>query len=632
MAAVQSAAAVVPAAYGSTAASARPIHSSGQHGNPYADLLHHWCDALLTHQVSQDDPATHGGFLCPSCVVIHGRCGEAIYPLLRMASATGDDRYLRAALQVHDWSERQVSQRDGSWINDVTLSSWKGITVFHTIALAESLHHHGSLLDPATRRQWTARLRAAAKFLHGYITIETGNINYPVTSSLAFFLCGQVLEEHRYFDRARELAHASLDFFTPSGILFGEGHPQRKLSPKGCRPVDLGYDVEESLPSLGMYAVLANDSAVLNQVVAAMRTALEFMLPDGAWDNSWGTRNYKWSWWGSRTTDGCHPGFIMLGQSDLRFKEAALRNLELMRACTHNGLLYGGPDYFVHTDFPCIHHTFTHAKALAAVLDRCPDPLPAERLRLPRDEPYGLRSYPVIDTHLAAVGDWRATVTAYDCDYEKVAPRRMGGHVSGGSLGVLFHRSLGPVLTASMTRYEMVELNNQQSYRDLPHMPLTPRIEFQLARETYSSDTDYAAMLTARQRDGQIVFQAHGRLLSASRESPSSGDVLYMLQYRLDASGIEITASIDESAPAGIRFILPVVARASDKMEQPGVDIVRIAKPAGQLVIQTGGPAFEPIPSERSFNLVPGFECIPLTVPMLPGQKVTLRMEAPATA
>ena len=98
-----------------------------------------------------------------------------------------------------------------------------------------------------------------------------------------------------------------------------------------------------------------------------MKTHMEFMLPDGAWDNSWGSRNYKWSWWGSRTSDGCHPGFVLMPKFDPRFREVARRNLELMAACTHDGLLYGGPDYFAHGDLPCIHHTFTHAKALATV-------------------------------------------------------------------------------------------------------------------------------------------------------------------------------------------------------------------------------------------------------------------------
>ncbi len=93
------------------------------------------------------------------------------------------------------------------------------------------------------------------------------------------------------------------------------------------------------------------------------------MLPDGAWDNSWGSRNYKWTWWGSRTSDGCHPAYILLADHEPKFLEAAHRNLELMSACTHNNLLYGGPTTSQHGDQPCIHHTFTHAKSLATVLD-----------------------------------------------------------------------------------------------------------------------------------------------------------------------------------------------------------------------------------------------------------------------
>jgi len=596
----------------------------------YADLLHTWCEGLLAHQVALPDPALHGGLLCPSCGLIHGRCGEAIYPLLRVAQSTGDERYVRAALQVHAWSQRQVSQSDGSWINEVTLSSWKGITVFHSIALAEALHHHGSLLDASTRRQWTDRLAAAAKFLDGYITIDTGNINYPVTSSLAFTLCGQVLGEQHYLDRGRQMAHAVLEYFAPSGILYGEGHPQREISPKGCRPVDLGYNVEESLPSLALYAVIANDKTVREPVIAAMRAHMEFMLPDGAWDNSWGTRNYKWSWWGSRTTDGCHPGFVALADGEPRFAEVARRNLELMAACTRNGLLYGGPDYLVHGDFPCIHHSFTHAKALATVLDRFGEPDAGARVALPRDEPYGVRSFPILDTHLAAVGDWRATVTAYDCDYEEhVAPSHMGGHVSGGSLSMLYHRRLGPVLTASMTRYETIEIANQQAYRDAPHMPLTPRIELVEGSKTYTSDTDYGATLTARHENGEAVFEAHGRLLTPARESLSTGDVRYRLRYRVAASGVEIAAVVDAPSPAfgTLRFLLPVIARGGDPIQRLGSTTVRIAKPDGWLSVSTSA-AFDAIPEERTFNLVPGFECVPLAGPMRPGHEITLRIEA----
>ena len=44
------------------------------------------------------------------------------------------------------------------------------------------------------------------------------------------------------------LAHEVMSQFTPDGFLAGEGHPLNGVSAKGCRPVDLGYNVEESLP------------------------------------------------------------------------------------------------------------------------------------------------------------------------------------------------------------------------------------------------------------------------------------------------------------------------------------------------------------------------------------------------
>ncbi len=610
--------------------------SGGSERQLYADLLRTWCDGLIDRQVvGMSDPAFNGGFLCAACALIHGRIGDAVYPLLHMAHSTGDAKYLRAALAVHEWSERNVSRPDGSWVNDVSLSTWQGITVFHSIALAEALAHHGAVLDAPTRNQWKDRLAAAAKFLDGFITIETGNVNYPVTASLAFVLCGQVLGEDHYIERGRALAHEVMQQFTPAGFLIGEGHPLNGISPKGCRPVDLGYNVEESLPSLALYAKLTGDQPVLDQVLAAWKAHMEFMLPDGAWDNSWGTRNYKWTWWGSRTSDGCHPGLVLLAEHDPRFREAARRNVELMRACTHDGLLYGGPDYFVHGDPPCIHHTFTHAKALATILDRGAFSTEADpRPQLPREEPYGLRSFRDIGTHLAAVGPWRATVTEYDWEYVEhvqAGGGGAGGHVSGGALSLLFHRTLGPIFTASMTEYQMIEISNQQAYRDNFHMGLTPRIECS-AGETYNSLNDLKAVLKTEQREGQIFFDARGRLLTASRKAPTGGDIEYHLTHTISEAAVELTASASGSNAALVRFIFPVIARAGERVERPDAQTVRIARPHGTLTLHTDAPAgFEPIPTERTFNLVPGFEAVPLAITLEPGKEVRVRLEATTT-
>lgn len=616
---------------------ATPFPQDGARGSErelYADLLRTWCDGLIERQVAgMADPTFNGGLLCAACALVHGRIGDAVYPLLHMAHSTGDAKYLRAALAVHEWSERNVSRPDGSWVNDVSLSTWQGITVFHAIALAEALAHHGTVLDAPTRSQWRDRLAAAAKFLDGFITIETGNVNYPVTASLAFVLCGQVLGEGRYVERGRRLANEVMQQFTPAGFLFGEGHPLKGVSPKGCRPVDLGYNVEESLPSLTLYAKLTGDKPVLEQVLAAWKAHLEFMLPDGAWDNSWGTRNYKWTWWGSRTSDGCHPGLVHLAEHDPRFREAARRNVELMRACTHDGLLYGGPDYFAHGDPPCIHHTFTHAKALATVLDRATFNAESDaRPQLPIDEPYGLRSFRDIGTHLAIAGPWRATVTEYDWEYvehvQAGAGGAGGGHVSGGALSLLFHRALGPIFTASMTEYQMIEISNQQTYRDNVHMGLTPRIEC-TAGEIYNSLNDLKAVLKADQQAGRVLFDARGRLLTASRKAPASGDIGYHLTHTIGETAVELTASASGSSPAPLRFVLPVIARVEERIERPDAQTVRVIRPHGILTLHTDAPlGFEAIPAERTFNLVPGFEAVPLAIALDLGKEVHVRLEA----
>ncbi len=619
----------------SIAAEAQGKGASTPEQRLYAETLKTWCDGLLARQVTEmRDPAFYGGLLCPSCVFIHGRCGDAVYPLLRMAHATGEGKYLRAAMLVHEWSQVQVSRSDGSWINDVTLSNWQGITVFHTIALAEALEHHGEVLDASTRAQWKDRLAAAAKFLDGFITIETGNVNYPVTATLTFQLCGRVLGDAHYFDRARAMAHEVLSQFSGDGFLAGEGHPLTGVSPKGCRPVDMGYNVEESLPSLALYSVLADDKAVQQQVVAAMKTHMEFMLPDGAWDNSFGSRNYKWSWWGSRTSDGCHPGFVLMAKFDPRFREVARRNLELMAACTHEGLLYGGPDFFAHGDLPCIHHTFTHAKALATVLDRGTfETETAERPKLPRDEAYTVKSFSTVGTKLAAVGPWRATVTEYDWEYsEHVQPgagNLGGGHVSGGALSLLYHMQLGPILTASMTEYLMVEIANQQQFREGPHMALTPRLEY-VSGETYTNLNDLKAALTGNQSNGKVVFDAQGRMQTAARKPVSAGEILYHMIYRLSESGVEIdggaSGALSDSVP--VKLIVPVIAREGERVEQIDARTVRVIKAKGALTVTTDAAAgFDASFKEKTFNLVPGFEAFPFSVTLAPGKPARIRLQ-----
>src|SRR5262245_25961191 len=89
-------------------------------------LLRKWGRGLLALQVRQTGtPAQHGGIFCPACSVIHGRSGDAMFPFLLLAQKTKDQQYLDAALNVYEWMENNVSQPDGSWINEINVSNWK---------------------------------------------------------------------------------------------------------------------------------------------------------------------------------------------------------------------------------------------------------------------------------------------------------------------------------------------------------------------------------------------------------------------------------------------------------------------------------------------------------------------------
>ena len=70
------------------------------------ELLLQWCGGLLRYQLHQPHtPEFDGGLLCPACKMIHGRCTEAVYPLLCAADLTGEDRWLSAAKQLFRWGE-----------------------------------------------------------------------------------------------------------------------------------------------------------------------------------------------------------------------------------------------------------------------------------------------------------------------------------------------------------------------------------------------------------------------------------------------------------------------------------------------------------------------------------------------
>jgi hypothetical protein len=587
----------------------------------YKQLLTTWSQALLAHQVKEiKTPGLHGGLLCPLCSRIHGRSGEAVYPFMYLAQTTGEAAYLEAAIALQAWSEH-VSRPDGSWVNEPTGNEWKGITVGGALALGEALRWHGGLLETSVRQRWEARLFSAAQFIDGFIQPSQNNINYPASASAALAVAAEVLGEPRFKQKARSLAQISVACLTPNKLLFGEGNPPAGVSPRGCRAVDLGYNLEESLPNLALYTRLSGDAETESTLVDLMRAHLEFILPDGAVDNSWGTRNFKWTYWGTRTGDGLQLAYALLAKHDPRFATAAWRNAELLAQCTHNGILDGGPHFREQGEKPCLHHTFCHARALTALLDYGVPEVPVTE-PLPRAIAEGVREFPEILTWLAARGPWRATISAYDWVYDPV--NLPAGHASGGALTLLWHEALGPVCAASVTEYELIEASNMQPPQTAL-VPLTPRLELRIGELLYSNLNDLTAQVQWFTTPDEVRFEVNGQLEDHHQQDPADGPQPFQLTYTLTKHAVSIFAKTLRESSGQLRLHLPILSPLNETLQRSG-QAIEILKPGGTLRVEANQPEVNRADESRIFHPVPGFQAIPLVWDLQPTETLEVHL------
>jgi hypothetical protein len=589
------------------------IHSTEFRQLAY-DLLKDWCDGMIKNQIiNPENPDLHGALGCPSCEHIHGRCMDAVYPFLHMYDSTGEKKYLDAAILVMNWAENNVSHPDGSWTVISNPNAWKGITVFGAIALAEALYYHGHVLDDDIRKTWTERLGKAANYVYKTFDMTFTNINYGYTGIFALNLFGRLLDEPVYTQRSHEMAKEVKDFFTePNKLLWGETKPIDRKSPKGLYGVDLGYNVEESLNGVVMYALQENDEEMLDLLEKSLASHMEFMLPDGAWDNSFGTRHNKWSYWGSRTTDGCQVSYGMMAGRNPAFGTVAYKSTLLLKQCTADGLLHGGPHFISHGVKPCIHHTFAHAKPLAAVLD-AGDKLPEITLnaRLPREKVYGVKEFPEILTWLVAKGPWRGTVTSYDALYIENRPIQQA---TGGALAVLYHENVGLLFAASMARYIIVEANNQQHY-DGEEFALTPRVEVIKDGDWFTNLWDLEAEVKVTEKDDEIRFDVETNIRNEERQKLPATQSNFNIVYAFSDDEVEITArpGIGNTPNDEAALVLPVASVNTEKVTQISPQRIEILKDNGTLVLESNVPLWiKPMNRERAFNLVPGVEAVPV--------------------
>lgn len=588
-------------------------------------LLTEWMDTFLEYQCLGVSPSLDGGVFCPACARIHGRIGDAVLPLMYLADHTHNDKYLNAAKRLMGWMEN-VHCLDGSWMNDVNVSNWNGTTVFAAIALYEALHYHGHLLNDSIYNHWKELLIEAGDFMvkNPFIYsrkrdgMRNMNVNYSASATYALYAVGELCNRLDFKAKAKEIAVDLRSYFTKNNyFVFGEGPNIYHPTPNGCLPIDLLYNVEETLPNMAHYAIMAQDTVLLSLIERSMNTHLEFMLPDGAWDNSWGTRSFKWTYWGGRTSDGFMSGYYLLASRHPEYWEAIKRNVGLLRKATHNGLLYGGMHYVESGVPPCIHHTFGHAKALTSFLEQQSIvDLPLKTL--PRDEAYDTKYFQDIHTWLTAHGDWRATFTGYDAEYKV-----KGTHPMGGAIALLWHAKGGPLFAATMNKYQLIEAPNMQVTKRKHLMCGTPRMELTYAGNTFTNLDDLKTTISCYAEKGQSVFKVRTHLVDINQMPPSVGkDVSVDIKYVFSRQEVRIEVN---QCPEGVYFVLPAIASPIDKLT---VDSQKacIYKKHGmwQIHCSFGTINVSSVDADgRIFNPVPGFSFIPLLV--LPdGEKIVI--------
>ncbi|MEG7530980.1 MAG: hypothetical protein RSF83_06250, partial [Hungatella sp.] len=479
------------------------------------------------------------------------------------------------------------------------------------IQLIEALTYHGKLLDQVTYNRWKNRVEKAAEFLCGFQEFEVCNINYRLTNGLAMHLCGEFLGVEKYTERGSELMKSSIDYISESGILCGEGRPISGISKRGCRPVDIGYNMEESLPSMIQYAYQSGNEEIKKVAIKALNRHLIFMLGDGGMDNSFGTRNYKWTYWGSRTSDGCALGYLLAADQEPIFGIAAYKNLKLLEKCTHDGFLYGGPHLYEIGELPCVHHAFSHAKVLAGILDQGIEDRLCDGM-LPRQQMAEVNYLPEVDTYLIPGKGYTATVTGYDWEYTNLK----GGHASGGMMSMLWHEKAGLILCAGMGCYTMKEPSNMQLPKWKHHECLTPRTEYKDEENRYSSMYDDHCHLSFEQKDGIPVILAEGIESDMKQRADQNGCGKYQMEYRFEAKRILFSIQTDNRSS----FILPIISRHSECVSVTDLGI-KIQKEEIDLCLEiTVGIMILPYKTERIYNLVPGVEAVKVVIKPVNGK------------
>jgi hypothetical protein len=223
-----------------------------------------------------------------------------------------------------------------------------------------------------------------------------------------------------------------------------------------------------------------------------------------------------------------------------------------------------------------------------------------------------------LQTCLVQVGPWRATLTAYDQEY----PGFTWTHAMGGSLTLLHHAQLGPLVTGSMTTYQQIEKTNMVMPLDPVTPPLTPHWRYLDADgQLYLNLQDPQGRMEASIAGDKARIVTHNRLLSRQGAPCAEAPEPIEMRYIFEADAVQMQGQI-ATAPEDLAYVLPLILAPEREYERISLQELCLHTPGGWLRVQASQP-LEVLPAplgQRLFHPVPGFAALPIAVCLKPAE------------
>lgn len=116
-----------------------------------------------------------------------------------------------------------------------------------------------------------------------------------------------------------------------------------------------------------------------------------------------------------------------------------------------------------------------------------------------------------------------------------------------------WHKELGPILSASLNEYQLVEEQNMQIHSDTYYMPPTPRLQFVEDGVHYMNISDLSASISHDETKQAIIFHTQADLVDENQNNPALGRINCKIDYQIEDESIHITINGQQKMPERCR-------------------------------------------------------------------------------